>query len=83
MDVQKELAFGTVDDVEREVKRRLALFPQGGLFLGPSHAIQPKSPLKNTLELYRCAGSLREDVPQWILDIEVKSESGVNMSKLF
>jgi len=83
MDVQKELAFGTVDDVEREVKRRLALFPQGGLFLGPSHAIQPKSPLDNTLALYRSAGSLREDVPQRILDIEVKSKSGVNMSKLF
>ena len=83
MDVQKELAFGTAADVEREVKRRLALFPRGGLFLGPSHAIQPKSPLENTLALYRCAGSLREDVPQRILDIEVKSKSGVNMSKLF
>jgi uroporphyrinogen decarboxylase len=83
MDVQKELAFGTVGDVEREVKRRLALFPRGGLFLGPSHAIQPRSSLENTLALYRSAGSLREDVPQRILDIEVKSKSGVNMSKLF
>ena len=83
MDVQKEIAFGHVGDVEREVKRRLALFSRGGLFLGPSHAIQPKSPLENTLALYRFAGSLREDVPQRILDIEVKSKSGVNMSKLF
>ena len=29
LDVQKELAFGTVADVEHEVQRRLDLFPKG------------------------------------------------------
>ncbi|MCX6930111.1 MAG: hypothetical protein NT154_43905, partial [Verrucomicrobia bacterium] len=32
--VQTTLPHGTTEDVEREVRRRLALFPKGGLFLG-------------------------------------------------
>jgi uroporphyrinogen decarboxylase len=83
LDVQRELAFGTVEDVEREVRMRLDLFPKGGLILGPSHAIQPGSPLENTLALYRTARSLMEDVPQWVLDIEAPTETEINMSKLF
>lgn len=83
LDVQRELAFGTVEDVEREVQMRLDLFPKGGLILGPSHAIQPGSPLENTLALYRKAGSLMEEVPQWVLDIEGPAVTEINMSKLF
>jgi uroporphyrinogen decarboxylase len=83
MDVQKEIAFGTVADVEREVRRRLALFPKGGLILGPSHAIQPKSPIENAIVLYRTAGSLMEEIPSWVYDIEGEAESKINMSKLF
>ncbi len=83
MDVQKELAFGTPEDVIRETKLRMNLFPKGGLILGPSHAIQAKSPLENTLAMYRTAGSLMDPVPQWIYDLEGPENKGINMSKLF
>lgn len=53
MDVQKEIAFGTPEQVRKEVRRRLDLFPEGGLFLGPSHAIQPGSPIENILAIIR------------------------------
>ncbi|MFB3905192.1 MAG: uroporphyrinogen decarboxylase family protein [Acidobacteriota bacterium] len=83
IDVQKELAFGTPQDIEREVRLRMDLFPQGGLILGPSHAVQVGSPLDNTLTMYRTAGSLMETVPQWVYEIEGAAEAKVNMSKLF
>ncbi len=83
MDVQRELAFGSVADVRREVKLRLDLFPKGGLILGPSHAVQPKSPIENTLAMYRTAGSLMEEIPQWVYDIEGEVGCKPNMSKLF
>ncbi|NLE44862.1 MAG: hypothetical protein GX620_09090 [Chloroflexi bacterium] len=59
MDVQTVLPFGDVADVRREVETRLELFSEGGLFLGPTHAVQVGTPLQNTLEMYRAAGSLR------------------------
>ena len=73
------------EDVEREVNRRLELFPKGGLFLGPTHAIQVGSPLENILAFYRCAGSLIEKIDQSILDIVEDKESvdKIDMSKLF
>lgn len=85
MDVQKELAFGTPADVEREARRRIALFPDGGLVLGPSHAIQPGSPLENILALYRAAGSLMEKPDERILAMGGGEEGTgkINMSKLF
>jgi len=49
--VQTTLAFGRVDDVINEVERRMRLFSEGGLFLGPSHAIQVGSPLENMYNL--------------------------------
>jgi uroporphyrinogen decarboxylase len=60
MDVQKVLPFGTPEEVCREVEIRKQLFKQGGLFLGPTHAIQVGTPLENILAMYRCAGSLQE-----------------------
>jgi uroporphyrinogen decarboxylase len=58
MCVQTILPFGTVDDVERETRWRLELFAEGGLILGPTHAIQIFTPLENILAMYRTAGSL-------------------------
>ncbi len=84
--VQSTIAFGTPADVEREVKRRLELFKDGGLFLGPTHAIQVGSPLENILALYRTAGSMieKEDIPEEILAIGPTEDEGkINMSKLF
>jgi uroporphyrinogen decarboxylase len=78
------MAFGTVAAVEREVRRRLELFPKGGLFLGPTHAIQVGSPLENILALYRTAGSLAEKIDETILGAETGSDpEKINMSKLF
>ncbi len=82
--VQTTLAFGTENDVCREVERRKKLFPDGGLFLGPTHAIQVGTPLENILALYRTAGSLMDPVDHSILDIESdNSGDKINMSKLF
>lgn len=58
MCVQTTLPWGTVQDVEHEVQRRLKLFPKGGLLLGPTHAIQVRTPIENVVAMYRAAGSL-------------------------
>lgn len=83
--VQTTMAWDKPEDVEREVKRRLDLFPQGGLFLGPTHAIQVGSPMENILALYRSAGSLCEDIDESILSVTESSSDvdTINMSKLY
>lgn len=82
--VQSTLAFGTVDDVINEVKRRQKLFLKGGLFLGPSHAIQVGTPIANIIALYKTVGSLVDDIDDSILSIEEGKDAGeINMSKLF
>jgi uroporphyrinogen decarboxylase len=84
MCVQTTLAWGTPEEVKREVRRRIELFPQGGLILGPTHAVQVGSPLQNILAMYRAAGSLCEHIDSSILDItEGDAEDKVNLSKLF
>ncbi len=82
--VQSTLAFGNVDDVVKEVERRKRLFSSGGLFLGPSHAIQVGTPIENIIALYQTAGSLTEEIDESIRSIE-KGEHAeeINMSKLF
>ena len=83
--VKSTLAWETVQDVEREVRRRLELFPQGGLFLRPTHAVQPGSPLENALAMYRTAGSLCEEIGDSILSIEADEGKvdEIDRSKLF
>jgi len=82
--VQTTLAFGTENEVCREVERRKKLFPDGGLFLGPTHAIQVGTPLENILALYRTAGSLTEIVPDSVRAIQDgNAVDKINMSKLF
>lgn len=84
MCVQTTLPHGTTADVEREVQRRLKLFANGGLILGPTHAVQVGTPLENVLAMYRAAGSLREKIDSYVLSAGVAAESGKpNMSKLF
>jgi uroporphyrinogen decarboxylase len=58
MDVQGFMVTETPQGIEREVRKRLEMFPTGGLILGPSHLVQPDVPLENTLAMYRAAGSL-------------------------
>jgi len=82
--VQTTLPHGTVEDVEKEVQRRLDLFPDGGLILGPSHAVQVGTPIENILAMYRRAGSLTEKPDESIMNVQAKADDGnVNMSKLF
>jgi uroporphyrinogen decarboxylase len=84
MCVQTTLPFGTPQQVEREVLRRLRLFPKGGLFLGPTHAIQVGTPIENVLAMYRTAGSLTENIDDTILSIrEDQTPRQYNRSKLF
>jgi len=82
--VQTTMAHGSPEEVRQEVQRRLELFPEGGLFLGPTHAIQPGSPLENILMLYRSAGSLMEEIGPAVLEVEMREEEKeVNLFKLF
>ncbi len=83
--VQSTLAWGTVDEVKNEVNRRLKLFPDGGLFLGPTHAIQVGSPLENIIALYQSAGSLAKKIDDSILSVQSPGDDKVkvSLSKLF
>ena len=56
--VQTTLPFGSTADVRREVELRKDLFADGGLILGPTHAIQVGTPLANVVAMYESAGSL-------------------------
>ncbi len=58
MCVQTMLPFGTEADVVRETRWRMERFAQGGLILGPTHAIQVLTPLDNILAMYRTVGSM-------------------------
>lgn len=60
MSVQSTLPFGTREEVRREVALRQELFRDGGLIIGPTHQIQPRTPVENVLEMYRAIGSLQE-----------------------
>ena len=49
-----ELSFGTVEDVENQVRHTLEVMkPYRGYFLSPAHAIQDNSPLENVLAMYQ------------------------------
>ncbi|MBN1777723.1 MAG: hypothetical protein JW811_06330 [Clostridiales bacterium] len=53
IDVQHVLPRGSVQDVEDEVKRRIAQAGEGGgLVLAPAHNIQPDTPLENIFALF-------------------------------
>jgi uroporphyrinogen decarboxylase len=58
MDVQQILINMSPQQIKEEVKKRQELFPDGGLILGPSHAIQPGTPMENIIAMYEAAGSL-------------------------
>ena len=50
------LAYGTVEDVERDVKETLdIMMPGGGYLLAPTHMIQDNSPTENVLKMYEIA----------------------------
>ncbi|MBU4254645.1 MAG: uroporphyrinogen decarboxylase family protein [Acidobacteria bacterium] len=54
MDNQETLPFGTVTDVEREVRENLDILGKdGGYILAPCHNIQPLTPVENVVAMYR------------------------------
>ncbi|MEM2939716.1 MAG: uroporphyrinogen decarboxylase family protein [Candidatus Bathyarchaeia archaeon] len=53
--VQSTLPFGRPEDVAREVRQRISYLGPTGLILGPTHAIQPDTPIENILTLYKTA----------------------------
>jgi uroporphyrinogen decarboxylase len=62
IDVQRSLPFGTCEEVRQEVRDRIRVLGPGGFVLGPSHNIQPDTPVENILALYveaRKSGCLR------------------------
>ena len=53
IDSQKALPFGTVDDVRKEVRKRIAdLAPGGGYILAGVHNLQPDIPPENIVAMY-------------------------------
>ena len=53
VDNQETLAFGSVDDVEREVEQNVAILGKGGGYiLAPCHNIQAITPPENVVALY-------------------------------
>ncbi len=56
VDTQKVMPYGTPEDVEKEVKMRIAdLAPGGGFVLTAVHNIQPGVPPANILRMYEAA----------------------------
>jgi len=51
IDNQRTMPFGSPGDVREEVRRNIAAFKEDYV-LGPCHAIQPVSPIENTIALY-------------------------------
>jgi len=52
-DTQRVLTFGTPDDVEREVRQRIAaLAPGGGFIFNQIHNIQPQVPAANIVRMF-------------------------------
>ena len=54
VDTQRELPFGTPDEIRSQVWERMDVFGQGGGFVfNPSHNVQAGVPVENLLALYR------------------------------
>ena len=55
-DTQSILPFGTPDDVEKEVKKRISeMAPGGGFIFNQVHNIQPQVPPENVLRMFDTA----------------------------
>ena len=65
IDNQATLAFGTPEDVRREVAENIRIFADArGHIIGPCHNIQPVSPTENILALYEAAREYGDPAPR-------------------
>jgi uroporphyrinogen decarboxylase len=56
VDLQNVLPHGTPEDVEEEVKKRIAIWaPGGGYVCNAAHNIQPDVPPENVIAMYKAA----------------------------
>jgi uroporphyrinogen decarboxylase len=56
IDTQGVLPWGTIENVELEVRRKIEMFaPGGGYILSPSHTVQSDVPVENIMHLTRTA----------------------------
>ena len=56
VDIQQVLPFGSQEDVEAEVRRRIRVFaPGGGYILAPAHNVQADTPPANLMAMCRAA----------------------------
>jgi hypothetical protein len=54
IDTQRTLPFGTLDQVEREVRERIRVFAsRGGFIFNTIHNVQPRIPVDNALTMYK------------------------------
>jgi uroporphyrinogen decarboxylase len=58
IDNQQTLAFGTVDDVVREVRQSVEIYHQARWICAPCHNIQPISPTANIVAMYEAIHEL-------------------------
>lgn len=56
IDIQRLLPYGTPKEVKKEVKKTIEIYaPGGGYILGPSHNIEPDTPVENIVAMYEAA----------------------------
>jgi uroporphyrinogen decarboxylase len=56
LDTQGKIPFGSLDDVEQEVKRALmAVAPRGGYILAGAHNIQPDTSMEKLVNIFEWA----------------------------
>ena len=86
MCVQHLLPEGPESYVREEVQRRQELFKEGGIIIGPTHAIQVGTPIQNIIAMYDEIGGLKLKDLEMIRKTVKGDDSEVtkiNMSKLF
>lgn len=60
VDTQKTLAFGTPDDVYREVRERIDIFaPGGGFVFDAVHNVQANAPIENVVAMFHALDDAR------------------------
>ncbi|MDI9445597.1 MAG: uroporphyrinogen decarboxylase family protein, partial [Planctomycetota bacterium] len=57
IDNQRTLAFGSAEDVAREVRESIEIYRPARWICAPCHNLQPITPTENILAMYEAIGS--------------------------